>query len=98
MFTIRTLPDFDEWLSRLPDMPTRIRLLRRLDRVQGVNLGDVKPVGEGVYEMREQFGPGWRMYYTRRGNEIIVMLAGGDKSSQTADIAKAHRLSKTIQD
>jgi len=61
------------------------------------NLGDVKPVGEGVVEMREHFGPGWRMYYVQRGSQLIVMLGGGDKSSQSADIAKAIQLASTLE-
>lgn len=62
------------------------------------NLGDVQPVGEGVFEMREHFGPGWRMYYTLRGNVLIVMLGGGDKSTQAADIAKAVKLAATFEE
>ena len=68
----------------------------RLRKAQLGNLGDVKPVGEGVWEMREFFGPGWRMYYVKRGSVLIVMLGGGDKSSQSADIAKAVKLAATI--
>jgi putative addiction module killer protein len=62
------------------------------------NLGDVKPVGNGVFEMREHFGPGWRMYYVQRGTVLIVMLGGGDKSSQAADIAKTIDLAATLED
>ena len=61
-------------------------------------LGDVKPVGEGVFEMREDFGPGWRMYYVQRGAVIVVMLGGGDKSTQDNDIVAAKALSKTLED
>jgi len=78
------------------DAQTRIRLNKRLDKVQRGLLGDVAPVGEGVFEMREFFGPGWRMYYVQRGDVLIVMLGGGDKSTQQADIAAAIALSKTI--
>lgn len=62
------------------------------------NLGDTRPIGAGVHEMREHFGPGWRMYYARRGKVLIVMLAGGDKSRQAADIAKAIELAKLLED
>ena len=62
------------------------------------NLGAVKPVGDGVVEMREHFGSGWRMYYIQRGETLIVMLGGGDKSSQSADIAKAVKLAATIEE
>lgn len=61
-------------------------------------LGDIKPVGEGVYEMREDFGPGWRMYYVQRGSTLIVMPGGGKKSTQTADIAKAIELAANLED
>jgi len=61
-------------------------------------LGDVAPVGDGVYEMREFFGPGWRMYYVQRGTALIIMLGGGDKRSQTADIAAARALATRLQD
>ena len=77
---------------------SRIRLAKRLDKVQRGLLGDVEPVGEGVSEMREFFGPGWRMYFIERKDTIIVMLGGGDKSSQAADIAAAIALSKTIEE
>ena len=64
----------------------------RLDKAQRGILGDVKPVGDGVFEMREHFGPGWRMYYVQRGGVLIVMLGGGDKSSQGRDIATVQKL------
>jgi len=96
MLSIKPLPEFTVWLNGLKDRVTRLRLARRLDKVQNGNLGDVKPVGEGIFEMREHFGPGWRMYYVQRGNTLIVMLGGGDKSSQAADIAKATELASHI--
>lgn len=96
MITIKRLPEFDEWLDGLKDGMTRIRLARRLDKVQRGLLGDVAPIGEGVSEMREFFGPGWRMYYIERDGMLIVMLGGGDKSSQQKDIARAIALAKTI--
>ncbi|MFV0439300.1 MAG: type II toxin-antitoxin system RelE/ParE family toxin [Desulfopila sp.] len=98
MYTIKTTPAFDSWLSGLKDSITRIRLARRIDRARIGNLGDVKPVGEGVFEMREHFGPGWRMYYLRKGEMLIVMLGGGDKSSQKTDIAKAVAIAATIKE
>ena len=92
-------PDaFAAWLASIKDGLTRIRLAKRLDKVQRGLLGDVEPVGEGVCEMREFFGPGWRMYYIERSGVIIVMLGGGDKSTQQADIATAIALSKTIEE
>lgn len=98
MYTVKTLPEFDAWLNGLKDRTTRLRLARRIDKAQRGNLGDVKPVGNGVVEMREHFGPGWRMYYIQRGSLLIVMLGGGDKSTQAADIATAVTLSATLED
>lgn len=96
MYTIKRLPGFKAWLDAMRDAQTRIRLNKRLDKVQRGLLGDVAPVGEGVFEMREFFGPGWRMYYVQRGDVLIVMLGGGDKSTQQADIAAAIALAKTL--
>lgn len=98
MYTVKTLPEFDKWLNNLKDRITRLRLSRRLDKVQRGNLGDVKPVGEDVFEMKEHFGPGWRMYYIKRGGTLIVMLGGGDKGSQESDIAKAKQRKATLED
>ncbi len=77
-------------------MRTRVRLVARLRKATQGNLGDVKPVGEGVWEMREFFGPGWRMYYVQRGEVLVVMLGGGEKSSQQKDIPAAQALAKEI--
>ncbi len=98
MYTVKTLPEFDAWLDALKDRTTRLRLSRRLDKAQRGNLGDIKPVGSGVFEMRERFGPGWRMYYARRGDTLILMLGGGDKGSQEADIAKAKQRETMLED
>ena len=97
MYTIRQTEDFSAWLHGIRDRMTRQRLATRLRKASLGNLGDVKPVGEGVYEMREQFGPGWRMYYVLRGEVLIVMLGGGDKSTQTADISRAIRLATQLE-
>jgi putative addiction module killer protein len=91
MIEVRTTPDFDAWLSGLRDSTVRGRLTRRLDRARRGNLGDVASVGAGVMEMRENFGPGWRMYYVQRGEVLVLMLGGGDKSTQDRDIAAAKR-------
>jgi putative addiction module killer protein len=96
MYTIKRMPEFDEWLASRRDDMTRIRLARRLEKVQRGLLGDVAPVGEGVSEMREFFGPGWRMYYVKQGGVLIVMLGGGEKSTQSDDIARAIALSLTL--
>jgi putative addiction module killer protein len=98
MYSIKVLPEFTSWLNSLKDGVTRIRLARRLDKAQRGNLGDVKAVGEGVFEMREHFGPGWRLYYVQQGQTLIVILAGGDKSTQSADIAKAIKLAAMLEE
>ncbi|WP_157268598.1 type II toxin-antitoxin system RelE/ParE family toxin [Azohydromonas aeria] len=98
MYTVKRTSQFDDWFLGWRDGMTRIRLARRLERAQRGQLGDVKPVGEGVFEMREFFGPGWRMYYVRRGDVLIVMLGGGDKSAQSADIAAAQALAANLEE
>lgn len=85
-------------LHPLKDSVTRHRLRVRLRKATLGNLGDVRPVGAGIFEMREHFGPGWRMYYIQHGNTLVVMLGGGDKSTQTADIARAISLAETMED
>lgn len=97
MYTIKQLPEFSDWLFGLRDGMTRRRLARRLEKAQRGLLGDVEPVGEGVFEMREFFGPGWRMYYVLQGDVLVVMLAGGDKSTQQADITRAIALAQTVR-
>lgn len=92
------LKAFDNWLNGLKDNRTRIRLARRLEKVSRGNLGDVTSVGEHVFEMREFFGPGWRMYYVQRGETLIVMLWGGDKSTQSKDISKAKQLAGLLKE
>ena len=98
MFTIKQLHEFAAWLTGIRDAGTRLRLAKRLDKAGRGLLGDAKPVGKGVYEMIEDFGPGWRMYYVQRGATLIVMLGGGDKSTQKADINKAISLAATLED
>ncbi len=97
MYTVIQIPAFSDWLRAIKDRQTQVRLMKRLRKAQLGNLGDVKQVGSGVWEMREFFGPGWRMYYVQRGELLIVMLGGGDKSTQTADIAKAISLASLVE-
>jgi putative addiction module killer protein len=97
MYRVKTLPEFDAWLKRLGDGTVRLRLVTRLRKASLGNLGDVRPVGAGVFEMRTHFGAGWRMYYIRRGRELIVMLGGGDKSSQKRDIKRAIEMARALK-
>ena len=97
MYTVVETETFYQWLSGLKDGATRIRLARRLNKVKRGVLGDVKPVGDGVMEMREFFGPGWRMYYVERAGALVFMLGGGEKSTQARDIEAAKKLAKELQ-
>ena len=96
MYSVIETDEFSEWLAGLKDVTTRLRLIKRLRRASLGQLGDVRPVGEGVWEMREFFGPGWRMYYVQRGDVIVLMLGGGDKSTQQRDIRRAQLLAKEV--
>ncbi|TAF99011.1 MAG: type II toxin-antitoxin system RelE/ParE family toxin [Burkholderiales bacterium] len=98
MFTIKRTPEFDLWFAGVRDVTTKARLVARLRKAQLGNLGDVKAIEANVCEMREHFGPGWRMYYLRRGRVLIVMLGGGDKSTQNADIKRAVKLAAKLED
>ena len=92
MFTVRLTPEFESWLDGLRDKKAQVRIAARLRHAEAGNLGDSKVVGAGVSEMRVHFGPGYRLYFTRRGNVLIIMLAGGDKSSQARDIRRAQQI------
>ncbi|PUE51316.1 type II toxin-antitoxin system RelE/ParE family toxin [Limnohabitans sp. 2KL-51] len=98
MKTIYTTEVFDVWFESLKDRQTARRIQARIDRAEEGNFGDYKAVGEGVSEMRIHHGPGFRVYFTQRGMEIVILLAGGDKSSQTQDIATAHELARQLKE
>jgi len=98
MYIVKTLPEFDTWLKGVKDNMVRLRLSRRLEKVSRGTLGDVESVGDGVSELREHFGAGWRMYYVVRGNEIIVMVGGGNKSTQVRDIKAAKQRANQLED
>lgn len=98
MYTVLRTEAFADWLNGLNDRSTRLRLVRRLERAERGMLGDVSSIGDGVKEMREHFGPGWRMYFVQRGKVIIVMLGGGDKSTQQRDIAAAKQIAQRLED
>lgn len=96
MIEVRQTERFTTWLRKLGDERARARILKRLDRAALGNLGDVAPVGGGVSEMRIFDGPGYRVYFVQRGKELIVLLCGGDKSTQAADIAEAKAMAKEL--
>jgi len=96
MTELRKTEVFVKWLESLRDLQARTRVLVRIERLVAGNPGDVKPVGEGVSELRINYGPGYRVYYKQQGQTIIVLLAGGDKRTQTKDIQVALQLAQTI--
>ena len=96
MVEIRKTDLFAKWLDNLRDIQAKARVLVRIERLVTGNAGDVKPVGEGISEMRIDYGPGYRVYFTKRGSELIILLAGGDKSSQSGDIKTALRLARNL--
>jgi putative addiction module killer protein len=93
---IRKTDVFARWLDGLRDIQARARILVRLERLASGNPGDVKPVGEGVSELRVNYGPGYRVYFKRQGLEVVILLAGGDKDSQTTDIKTALELARNL--
>lgn len=97
MIEVRQTTRFATWLAGLRDERAKARILKRLDRAGQGNLGDVAPVGGGVSEMRIFYGPGYRVYFVQRGSQLIVLLCGGDKSTQDADIHEAKALAMEIE-
>lgn len=95
---IRKTEFFARWLDDLPDLRARARVQVRIERLAASNPGDVRPVGEGVSELRIDYGPGYRIYFRPDGRELIILLAGGDKSSQTKDIKAALRLARDLRE
>ncbi|MBL8845449.1 MAG: type II toxin-antitoxin system RelE/ParE family toxin [Hyphomicrobium zavarzinii] len=98
MLEIRRTEYFDKWLSALKDARAKAKITVRIDRLAAGNPGDVKPVGSGVSEMRIDYGPGYRVYYKQKGAELILLLMGGDKSTQEADIKSAIALAAELKE
>jgi putative addiction module killer protein len=92
MIEVRETDEFSAWLSALRDKRARAKIIVRVERLAKGNPGDVAPVGDGVSELRIDYGPGYRVYYVQRGTRYVLLLAGGDKSTQDRDIALAKRL------
>ncbi len=96
MYEIRQTETYADWFSNLRDRQARARIDVRIRRLSLGNPGDVKPVGEGVSELRIDYGPGYRVYFIQRGTTVIVLLAGGDKRTQNSDIQSALALARTV--
>lgn len=96
MVEIRKTEVFAKWLDNLDDIRARARILVRIERLAAGNPGDVKPVGEGVSELRIDYGPGYRVYYKKQGRFVVILLAGGDKRTQSRNIKTALRLAKNL--
>lgn len=96
MIEVRQTTVFTKWLDELRDRNARVRIVARMRRMELGNYGDVKPVGEGVSEMRITYGPGYRLYFVQAGKAVVVLLCGGDKSSQSKDIAQAKQMAKEL--
>lgn len=94
MIEVVATDDFDKWLRKLKDRQGKLRILERIDRLVHGNPGDVKPVGQGVSELRLTYGPGYRVYYLQGGDRLVLLLCGGDKSTQQKDIEKAYQLAE----
>lgn len=96
MIEIRKTETFAKWIDGLSDIRARARILVRIERLAAGNPGDVKPVGENISELRIDYGPGYRVYYKKTGQTIVVVLAGGDKRTQKKDIKKAQQLANNL--
>lgn len=96
MLQVQQTEAFADWLTGLRDRRARARILDRIVRIQGGNLGDVSPVGEGLSEARIHYGPGYRLYFIRRGQDLIILLCGGDKSTQARDIERARTMANEV--
>jgi len=98
MIEIRQTETYRKWFDSLKDRNARMRIDIRIRRISLGNFGDVKPVGEGVFEIRIDYGPGYRIYYLLKKNTVIILLSGGDKSTQSKDIQRAHELAQRVEE
>ncbi len=98
MIEVRQTEIFADWFTSLKDRKAKARIQARIDRMEMGNFGDVAPVGQGVSEMRIFYGAGYRVYFVQRGSIVVILLCGGDKSSQTSDINKAKELVQQLED
>jgi len=98
MFVIRQTETFANWIGDLSDSRASERIAQRLVRLQSGLLGDMKPVGDGISELRVDYGPGYRVYFVQRGRVVVVLLCGGDKRTQRQDINKAKALAADLED
>lgn len=96
MMEVRQTAAFKKWFAKLRDIRAQAHIVRRIERVQAGNLGDVKSLGDGVSEMRIHYGPGYRLYLARSGERLVILLCGGDKSSQATDIREAKAMAKEM--
>jgi len=97
MLEVRTTQIFIDWFKSLRDRRAKARIQARIDRLEMGNFGDVAPVGEGVSEMRIFYGPGYRVYFVQRGSIVVILLSGGDKSTQQSDITRAKEIAKQVE-
>ena len=98
MVEVRQTEVFNDWFRGLKDRKAKARIQARIDRLELGGFGDIAPVGEGVSELRIHYGPGYRLYFVQCGQVVVVLLAGGDKSTQDSDINKAKELAKHLED
>lgn len=98
MIEVRQTDTYSEWFTRLRDLKARARIDVRIRRLSLGNAGDIKTVGRGVSELRIDYGPGYRVYFTRRGSSIVVLLCGGDKQSQARDIRRAQAMVEQLKE
>jgi putative addiction module killer protein len=97
MYEVYKTDEFAHWFKKLRDRQAKSRILARIDRLEQGHFGDVESVGDGVSELRVFYGPGYRIYFTRRSSVVVILLSGGDKKSQSKDIAKAKELAQQLE-